>query len=132
MEDYLKAALEIANAQASVKTMTVEDITTLVQGLTKGIQAMDTGATPEVVSAPAPDAKKSIKENSVTRLECGKVFKLLTQKHLATHGLDAAAYREKWGLKRGTSLVAHGLRRARKKKMASMKLWERRGAAKRS
>ena len=61
--------------------------------------------------------------------ECGKVFKLITSKHLAQHGLDADAYREKWGIKCGTPLVCKCLQRTRRKKMNNMKLWEKRAMA---
>ncbi len=73
------------------------------------------------------DPKKSIKEKSVTCLECGKSMKLITSKHLAAHGLTKAEYLTKFGLKKGTSLLAKGLSRARKEKMKSMELWKRRG-----
>ena len=59
-------------------------------------------------------------------MECGKTFKILTRKHIASHTLDAAAYREKWGLKKDTPLVCKGLQRERRKKMKDMKLWEKR------
>jgi predicted transcriptional regulator len=78
----------------------------------------------------AADARKSIRERSITCLECGKVFKILSTRHLAQHGLDAKAYREKWGLKKGTALTAKALQRERRNKMKEMKLWERRGAKK--
>jgi predicted transcriptional regulator len=80
----------------------------------------------------AADARKSIKERSITCLECGKVFKILSTRHLAQHGLDSAEYRAKWGLKKGTALAAKALQRARRTKMNEMKLWERRGAKKKS
>lgn len=32
------------------------------------------------------DPRKSVKEKSITCLECGKTFKILTRKHLASHG----------------------------------------------
>lgn len=69
----------------------------------------------------APSKKKSI-----TCLECGKSFKLISRKHLASHGLDADAYREKWGIKRDVPLVCKALQRTRRKKMKDMKLWEKR------
>ena len=72
---------------------------------------------------------RSIKEKTVTCLECGKVFKLITSKHLAQHGLDADAYRRKWGLKPDVPLVCKSLQRTRRKKMKDMKLWEKRRAA---
>lgn len=68
-------------------------------------------------------------EKSVTCLECGKTFKIITRKHLAMHGLDADTYREKWGIKKNTPLVCKELQRERRKKMKEMKLWEKRRAA---
>jgi len=71
------------------------------------------------------EAKKSIKEKSITCLVCGKTMKVITKKHLALHGLDAVSYRDKFGLKKGTPLTCKELQRARRKKMSEMKLWER-------
>ena len=110
MDDYLKQALEIVKAQASVRVMSEEEITSMVRTL----------------SAPAMPPAKSIKEKSVTCLECGKTFKIITRKHLATHDLDAESYREKWGLKKHTPLVCKELQRERRKKMKDMQLWEKR------
>ncbi|EGY27026.1 transcriptional regulator, MucR family [Desulfovibrio sp. A2] len=129
MDDMLKEALELVKAQASVRTMTAEEMTSMVQSLAKSLAAMSLlGAS---VSSPAEepaaqDKSKVIKERSITCLECGKVFKVITKKHLAHHGLDAEEYREKWGYKKGTPLVCKGLQRERRKKMKDMQLWERR------
>lgn len=73
--------------------------------------------------------KKSIREKSITCLECGKIMKVLTKRHLALHGLDAASYREKWGFKKGTPLTCKELQRSRRAKMKDMKLWEKRAIA---
>jgi predicted transcriptional regulator len=127
MEDYLKEALEIVKAQASVRTMTEEEITSMVQSLSNGIRNI-ADDTAEVASnaEPAVDPKKAIREKSVICLECGKSFKVLTKKHLASHGLTPEEYKAKWGYKKGTSLVAKSLARERRKKMKDMKLWEKR------
>ena len=77
-------------------------------------------------AAPAP--ARSIREKSITCLECGKSFKLITKKHLAQHGLDADSYRRKWGIKSGVPLVCKSIQRVRRKKMKDMKLWEKRHA----
>lgn len=45
------------------------------------------------------------------------------------HGLDAAAYREKWGLKKGTPLTCRELQKQRRETMRGMRLWERRSKA---
>lgn len=127
MEDYLKEALEIVKAQASVRTMTEEEITSMVKTLASGIRVIsEEDALAEESQEAAVDPKKSIKEKTVTCLECGKTFKILTKRHLALHDLDAISYREKWGLKKNTPLVCKALQRERRKKMNTMKLWERR------
>ena len=59
-------------------------------------------------------------------MKCGKSFRVLTKRHLATHDLTPEAYREKWGYKKGTSLVAKFLARECRKKMQDMQLWEKR------
>jgi hypothetical protein len=53
----------------------------------------------------------------------------LTKRHLTTHGLTPEQYKEKYGYKKGTSLVAKSLARSRRKTMQDMKLWERRKKA---
>ncbi|MEW5775056.1 MAG: MucR family transcriptional regulator [Thermodesulfobacteriota bacterium] len=130
MDDFLKEALEIAKAQASVRTMSEEEILAMVQKLATSLARL-AGETPlaEAEEAPATDPKKAIREKSVTCLECGKSFKVLTKRHLASHGLTAAEYKEKWGYPKKTTLVCKGLARERRKKMAEMKLWERRKKA---
>jgi len=126
METYLKEALEIVKAQASVRTMTEEEITAMVRKLSDGIRAIseNSGATED---SEVLDPKKAIKEKSITCVICGKSFKLLTKKHLASHGLTADGYRERCGYKKGAPLVCKSLQRERRKKMQTMRLWERRG-----
>lgn len=128
MDDYLKEALEIVKAQASVRVMTEDEITTLVRRLSaglKGIADSEAGGDDSALEG-GLNPRKSIKEKSIVCMECGKSFKILTRRHLAGHGLEPAAYREKWGLKKDTPLVSKGLQRERRKKMKDMKLWEKR------
>jgi predicted transcriptional regulator len=128
MDDYLKEALEIVKAQASVRTMAEDDIVSMVKKVADGIKAVAEGCTSCANDqTPAIDPKKSIKERSITCLECGKVFKVLTKKHLAPHGLTPEEYRDKYGMKKKTPLVSKSLQRERRRKMKDMRLWERRG-----
>lgn len=127
MDDLLKEALGIVKAQASVRTMAEDDMLAMVHRLAEGIRNISAGITPEAEDEQvAIDPRKAIKEKSITCVECGKVFKLISKKHLATHGLTPETYREKCGYKKGTPLVCKGLQRERRKKMKDMKLWERR------
>jgi len=128
MESYIKEALEIVKAQASIRTMTEEGITTMVRKLSDSIRAISENSGAIVAEeSEILDSKKAIKENSTSCVICGKSFKLLTKKYLASHGLTADEYRERCGYKKGTSLVCKALQRERRKKMQEMRLWERRG-----
>ena len=128
MEKYLKEALEIVKAQASVCALTEEAITTMLGKLAAGIKAINEGYAVPSNSEPSDiDPAKAIKEKSITCVECGKSFKLLTKKHLASHGMTPEEYRDHCNYKKGTPLVCKSLQRERRKKMRSMKLWERRG-----
>ena len=129
MDDHLKEPLDIVKAQASVRIMSEDEIISMVRRLSSDIKnvAEGEGCVEELASSDVQsDPRKSIKEKSITCMECGKTFKILTRKHLASHNLDAAEYREKWGLKKDTPLVCKGLQRERRKKMKDMKLWEKR------
>jgi predicted transcriptional regulator len=132
MDDYLKSAVEIVTAQASARPMTEDEITSMIAKVAAGIQAaaggmVITGYAAEVVQTPGLDPKKAIKEASITCLECGKSFKILTRKHLATHGLTPDEYRAKYGYKKTQALACKSLARERRAKMKDMRLWERRG-----
>ena len=128
MEAYLKEALDIVKAQASVRNMTEEEITSMVQKLAEGIKGVSEGFAQEdaATADPPVDPKKAVREKSVVCLECGKAFKVLTKRHLAKHDLSSEEYREKWGYAKGQPLVCKSLQRERRKKMKEMRLWERR------
>jgi len=128
MEDYLKSALEIVKAQASVRNMTDEEITSMVRRLAAGIRDISLGACPDEAEQPLDlDPKKAVKEKTVTCLECGKAFKVITKKHLASHGLTPEEYKAKHGYKKSMPLVCKSLQRERRKKMKEMRLWEKKG-----
>ena len=127
MDNHLKEALEIVKAQASVRTMNEDEITSMLQKLTRDIRSIsDAMPAEEAEEASDIDASKAIKEKTITCVECGRSFKLLTKKHLATHGLTPEEYRSKCGYKKNTPLVCKALQRERRRKMKDMKLWERR------
>ncbi len=127
MESYIKEALEIVKAQAGVRTMTEEEITSMVRSLANGIKGMHGGEMPAFAAATSVgDPLQAIKEKSITCLEDGKSYKILTKKTLAKFGLTPDEYREKWGYQKGQPLVCKALQRERRKKMKDMKLWEKR------
>lgn len=132
MDSYLALALDIVTMQAKVRNMTEEEITAMVAKLSACIRSLDAGqetVAEDIAPAVLQDAKKAIKERTITCLESGKAFKVLTKRHLAKFGLTPEEYREKWGYPRGLPLVCKALQRERRKKMREMKLWERRAKA---
>lgn len=129
MENHIKQAIEIVKAQASVRNMTEEEITALIKSLSVSIRGIADGLSAPVEEKAAVDPQNAIRERSVICCECGKSFKVLTRRHLETHGLTPEQYREKYGYKKGTSLVAKCLARERRKTMQGMKLWEKRKKA---
>jgi predicted transcriptional regulator len=129
MDEYVKEALDIVKAQAGVRNMTEDEITSMVQSVAdrlRGVEAHAEGEQAQGKQEPAVDPKKSIREKSVICLECGKSFKILSKRHLAQHGLTPQEYKEKWGFKKNQSLVAKALSRQRRKKMQEIQLWKKR------
>lgn len=71
-----------------------------------------------------PDWKTSITRRHITCLECGAQYKQLPTRHLATHHLDPAAYRTKYGMPATQSLAARDVV-ARKRELAKQnRPWE--------
>ena len=83
MDEYLKQALEIIKAQASVRTMTEEEISSMMRSIALSIKQVAEGVAAES-DEPGEDIDplKAIKEKSILCLECNKTFKILTRKHL--------------------------------------------------
>ena len=129
MEEYIKEALDIVKAQASVRTMTEEEITSMVKMLAKGFKDIAEDNI-EDEQVPPVEPQKAIREKSIINLEDGKSYKILTKKNLAKFGLTPDEYREKWGYKKNQPLVCKSLQRERRAKMKEMKLWEKRSTAK--
>ena len=121
--ELVKQAMEIARAQAGVRPMTASEVATYVNELVQSLQGVVEGE--EVKASPSVEPKNSITETYAICLECGKKFKVIGNRHLKSHGLTVKEYKDKWGLKKGTSLAAKSLVRQRRKKMQEMRLWER-------
>ena len=127
MEEHVKQALEIVKAQAGFRIMNEEEICAMIRDLSASIQQLllRNDSAPSLPNDRA-GVDRTPKDNAIVCLECLKSFKMLTHKHMATHGLTSAEYREKWGYAKDTPLVCKSLRRKRRKKMKDIKLWEKR------
>lgn len=121
MEDYVRQALEIVKAQAGFRSMTEDELASMIKSLSEAIRDL----VPVAESSPA-GMEKAPTDKYVICLECGKAFKIITQKHLRSHGLTPDEYKDKWGYPRDLPLICKNLQKERRKKMRNMKLWERR------
>ena len=126
MEEHVRQALEIVKAQAGFRTMTEEEICAMVRAVSVAIQRMLNNDAALALPNERAAVDRTPKDNAIICLECLKSYKMLTHKHMATHGLTPAEYREKWGYAKDAPLVCKSLQRKRRKKMKDIKLWEKR------
>ena len=108
---------EIIQSQIGSKQMTTDEIKAALNDTFQALKALQDaescGASDieadEATAAPALDPKKSIQKNKVVCLECGQEFKMLSPKHLKSHGLDSKSYRKKYGFSARQPLCAKSL-----------------------
>jgi len=109
----VEMAAEIVQSQVATRQTTTEEIKiALIETFNalKGIKKVEIGleAVPAVTEEHQifDDPKKSIQKQKIICLECGQTFKMLSAKHLKTHGLDASQYRKKYGFSARQPLCA--------------------------
>jgi predicted transcriptional regulator len=125
-------AKDLVLAQIQAHSLSPEDMHTALQDTynsllalhaqeaSKGSGAVETPETP-----PAPlNWKKSITKQTVTCLACGARFKQLSVRHLREHGLDARAYRVKYGIPPSQPLSARAVTALRKQIVQRSRPWE--------
>jgi predicted transcriptional regulator len=106
---------EIIQSQITSKQMSTDEIKAALnetfQAL-KSLQDAEAGGMIETeaeAACPVVDPKKSIQKNKIVCLECGQEFKMLSPKHLKSHGLDSKVYRKKYGFSARQPLCAKAL-----------------------
>ncbi len=117
-KSLVEMAVEIVTAQASHTAMSLEEIAEGVRRVFETLQMLQQkgheGGIDETISR---DPQSSIQRNQVICLECNKPFKLLSNRHLALHGLTPRGYKEKHGIRMTQPLSARTLS-ARRRKLA--------------
>lgn len=122
-KSLLEMAADIVKSQCQGTSMSTEDVTVALSNTFNALQSLqsveaqgDMGETVEAAPS-VVDVKpeKSILKNKIICLECGESFKMLSPKHLRSHGLDGRAYRLKHGLPLRQPLCAKALSDKRKK-----------------
>ncbi|MFN2366270.1 MAG: MucR family transcriptional regulator [Desulfurivibrionaceae bacterium] len=123
-KSLVEMAASIVQSQSASQAMTTEEVTFALQSTFKALQDLQAGEiklTAEGIapegSAPGPDIlpEKSIQKNKIVCLECGQEFRMLSPKHLRSHGLTGREYRAKHGFSLRQPLCAKSLSERRKK-----------------
>lgn len=122
-------AIAFADKQAALRPMSPVEYMQLVDDTERLFSESHSDRAPVPESEPVRlivDPKTAIKKTSVTCCICGQSFRLLTARHMATHGLTLSGYRALCGYAPDQSLTCTTLRKQRTERMKSMRLWERR------
>jgi predicted transcriptional regulator len=115
-KSLVEMSAEIVTAQARQSQLKPEDIADSLRKVfytLKEIQQSGVGA--DFEETVSKDPQSSIQRNQVICLECGKAFKLLSNRHLALHGLTPREYKQKHGIRMTQALSARTLSQRRRK-----------------
>lgn len=97
-DEMLSLTSDIVAAYVSNNAVATSDLPGLIQTVYDTLNRTGAPAQAEVKQDPAVPVKRSVKNDAITCLECGKAQKML-KRHLATaHGLTPEEYRAKWNL----------------------------------
>ena len=125
-KSLVEMAADIIQSQCNSTNMTTEEITLSLQSTFNTLVKLQTaetqvthedfsGAGTKVKMSIAMSPEKSLQKNKVICLECGQEFKMLSPKHLSSHGLTSREYRVKYGFSLRQPLCAKSLSDRRKK-----------------
>ena len=123
-KSLVEMAAAIVQSQSTSKGMSTEEVTFALQSTFKALQELqadeiknsaDGSSLDGSASAPAISPEKSIQKNKIICLECGQEFRMLSPKHLKSHGLTGREYRAKHGFSLRQPLCAKSLSERRKK-----------------
>ncbi|BCO09320.1 transcriptional regulator [Desulfolithobacter dissulfuricans] len=114
----VEIAAGIVKSQAMVNPMSTEEVVDSlgkVFNTLKSLRDAEVSVDEPKEDKPVMDPKKSIKRNVIVCLECGQEFKMISPKHLESHGLTAKEYRKKYGFSARQPLCAKSLSERRSK-----------------
>ena len=105
--ELLALTAEIVAAHVGNNAVAGTEVGALIQSVfdtLRGLATDDSAASVELT--PAVPVRRSVTDNAITCLECGRKLKML-KRHLTTdHELTPEAYRAKWGLRPDYPMVA--------------------------
>ncbi|MGX7895926.1 MucR family transcriptional regulator [Tsuneonella sp. HG222] len=99
-------AADIVAAHVSNNSVSVEEVTTLIENVYGALAGLGTAPASEVKLEPAVLVRSSVKSDHILCLEDGKKMKMLKRHLMTDHGLTPAEYRARWGLPADYPMVA--------------------------
>jgi predicted transcriptional regulator len=103
--DLLRATVRIVAAYVSKNTLSVDQVAPVIRDIHSSLHGMGASA-PEPSPTPAVPIRRSVKNDVVVCLECGKAMKMLKRHLNVEHGLSIPEYKAKWGLSPDHPVVA--------------------------
>lgn len=125
-KSVVELCAEVITAQAQSRMMSSEEVASSIRAVYQTLQELEQHTQEpyeqgtdmeEGLMLLRRQPQKTFQRTKVYCLECGKSFKLLSNRHLATHGLTPRSYKQKWGFPLRTSLSAQTLT-ARRRQLA--------------
>lgn len=110
----MRATVQIAVAYVRRTSVPASGLAPVLKDIHRGLANLGQRQEPEPATlVPAVSIRRSVTDDTVTCLECGRPMKLLKGHLRAEHALTVAEYRKKWGLNSSHPVVAPSYSRQR-------------------
>ena len=126
--ELLSLTSSIVEAHVSNNSVPTAELPGLIREVYQTLSSVDgPSEAPEAKLSPAVPVKKSVAQDHIVCLECGKSGKVLKRHINSAHGLSPDEYREKWGLPRDYPMVAPNYSKLRSKRAKQIGLGRKKG-----
>jgi predicted transcriptional regulator len=116
-KSLVELTAEITAAQARLSTLSPDAVADSMCKIFETLQAVHDSEYDTAVGTTIPrNPEASIQQHQVICVECGKAFALLSNRHLALHGLTPRTYKQKHGIRLTQPLSARSLTANRRKR----------------
>lgn len=105
-EAILSLAAQIVSAHIQNNKVPSDELPGFIQQIYKTLQAVGSEPAAPEKPEPAVPVKKSVFNDHVICLDCGKKLKMLKRHLMTDHGMTPEQYRARWGLGREYPMVA--------------------------
>ena len=112
-DDLLSATARIAAAYLSKNAIAPDQLAPVLRDIHTGLVGLGQPKVEEATATPAVPVRRSVKDDVVFCLECGKPMRMLKRHLSAEHGLSVPEYKAKWTLGPDYPVVAPAYAQAR-------------------